>query len=485
MTRQKNLSGAPSSVQPHHHTGFQLWGGMLLSTAMIALGFYFVIDLDRQYRSHFETETRTLQALFTLQYHEERQYAALKALSWSTDRDHKPDIASLRIAVRQASTAIATLPQKGKAIMRDVAAIRSTLDHLENTAVRTANGLESLSYSEQYEHTRDLFKAALAESRRRLAAMHHADRTAQVSRAKLVMCLGGGLLLFLSGTSNFLFYQQRKNLRKLAQSHVELQAARKDAEEAIQAKSFFLASISHEFRTPLNSILGFSQILRDEYYGNLNEEQRSYIEDITQSAEKINEMVSEVLALTKVETGRAVLECGPALPDEIFQRALFLVKDRALQCGVLLEVNLEQLPPLELDQQKIRHALSCQLDAAIRISSEGTRIQARLEQCSATKKLPEYLRGGPWAHFSITVEDANARNQNCMEISEPFSAIRHGQMGPGLGIGLALANKYAELHGGSGWCGKSEKDDAVIFHLALPFQSVCMISSENKEEGDA
>ena len=88
----------------------------------------------------------------------------------------------------------------------------------------------------------------------------------------------------------------------------ELMRVYGELENASRHKSEFLASMSHELRTPLNAIIGFSQVLRDEMFGDVNDKQKEYLEDILTSGNHLLSLINDVLDLSKVEAGQVELE---------------------------------------------------------------------------------------------------------------------------------------------------------------------------------
>ena len=91
----------------------------------------------------------------------------------------------------------------------------------------------------------------------------------------------------------------------------ELRRLYRELETASRHKSEFLANMSHELRTPLNAIIGFSQVLRQRMFGEVNEKQQEYLEDILNSANHLLELINDILDLAKVEAGQVALDVAP------------------------------------------------------------------------------------------------------------------------------------------------------------------------------
>ena len=111
----------------------------------------------------------------------------------------------------------------------------------------------------------------------------------------------------------------------------ELRRLYGELETASRHKSEFLANMSHELRTPLNAIIGFSQVLRQELFGEVNEKQREYLDDILSSGNHLLSLINDVLDLSKVEAGQVELELADFSLREALERGLVMVRERATQ----------------------------------------------------------------------------------------------------------------------------------------------------------
>ncbi len=129
-------------------------------------------------------------------------------------------------------------------------------------------------------------------------------------------------------------------------------------EVASQHKSDFLANMSHELRTPLNAIVGFSQVLKQKLFGQVNEKQDEYLDDILSSADHLLALINDILDLSKVEAGQVELERGLFSLREALERGVVMVRERATKNGVQLELELDPAVDLvEGDERRIRQVV--------------------------------------------------------------------------------------------------------------------------------
>ena len=130
----------------------------------------------------------------------------------------------------------------------------------------------------------------------------------------------------------------------------ELQRLYGELETASRHKSEFLASMSHELRTPLNAIIGFSQVLRQRMFGELNEKQEEYLDDILSSGNHLLSLINDVLDLSKVEAGQVELEVAGFSLREALERGVVMVRERAVKNGV--QLSLELAPDVDLVRRR-------------------------------------------------------------------------------------------------------------------------------------
>ena len=130
--------------------------------------------------------------------------------------------------------------------------------------------------------------------------------------------------------------------RQLGEAVIEARASN-------QAKSEFLASMSHELRTPLNAIIGFSQVLQAQYFGNLNEKQSEYIDDILESGRHLLSLINDILDLSKIEAGKMELEISTVKITDLLKNSLVMIKEKAQDHQYSLEVRIaDEIKNLEI-----------------------------------------------------------------------------------------------------------------------------------------
>jgi signal transduction histidine kinase len=209
-------------------------------------------------------------------------------------------------------------------------------------------------------------------------------------------------------------------------------------EIASQHKSEFLANMSHELRTPLNAILGFSEVLAQGMFGDVNERQTEYLNDILESGRHLLSLINDILDLSKIEAGRMELEVSEFDLPQAIQNALTLVRERALRRGIALHhVIDERVAEIRGDERKVKQILLNLLSNAIKFTPEGGRIDVRATLADGMVEVSVTDTG-----VGIAPEDHEA-------VFEEFRQVGTAdKKAEGTGLGLALSRKFIELHGG-------------------------------------
>jgi signal transduction histidine kinase len=238
----------------------------------------------------------------------------------------------------------------------------------------------------------------------------------------------------------------------------EIAAKGKQLEIASQHKSEFLANMSHELRTPLNAIIGFSEVLMERYFGELNEKQNEYVDDILSSGRHLLSLINDVLDLSKVEAGRMELEVTTFhLPDAI-DNAMLLVRERASRHGIKLDHAIdERLADFNGDERKIKQILVNLLTNAVKFTPEGghVKVEARLGDSAVILSVVD-------TGIGIAKEDQEAIFEEFRQASGSYAHKREGT-----GLGLTLTKRFVEMHGGKIWV-ESEVGKGSTFTFTLP-----------------
>jgi len=244
---------------------------------------------------------------------------------------------------------------------------------------------------------------------------------------------------------------------RVNQMNDELQRVYGELETASRHKSEFLANMSHELRTPLNAILGFSQVLEKRLFGELNEKQGEYVEDIRSSGDHLLSLINDVLDLSKVEAGQIELEVAPFSLREAVERGVAMVRERASKNGVALAAELEpEVRIVSGDERRIRQILFNLLSNAVKFTPAGGRIDVTAARVDGEIQLA-VTDTGP----GIAPEDLD-------RIFEEFQQTQVGaKHHEGTGLGLALSKRLVELHGGRIWV-ESEVGVGSRFVFTLP-----------------
>ncbi len=220
-----------------------------------------------------------------------------------------------------------------------------------------------------------------------------------------------------------------------------LVVSKRDAEAASEAKSTFLAKMSHELRTPLNAILGFSEILKDQLFGPLNNEKYlRYLQDIHSSGEHLLKLINDILDISRIESGKfrideevvdlaaLVEECASIMEGQVESKRQTLIRDVS-----------QKLPRLRADGRSVRQVLLNLLSNAIKFTPEEGTIRVGAEWAPDGSLL-----------LSVADDGAGMTPEEMSIVFQPFS--RGGNKmkeNEGAGLGLFITKSLVELHGGT------------------------------------
>ncbi|HSE85957.1 MAG TPA: GAF domain-containing protein [Candidatus Binatia bacterium] len=243
-----------------------------------------------------------------------------------------------------------------------------------------------------------------------------------------------------------------------ARLYREIEDKSRQIEAANRHKSEFLANMSHELRTPLNAIIGFSEVLGERMFGELNEKQAEYTDDILSSGRHLLSLINEILDLSKVEAGRMELEVATFDLPLAIDNARTFVRERATKHGINLDVTIdERLGEFVGDERKIKQILLNLLSNAVKFTPEGGRIGIKAMQADGAVEISVSDSG-----IGIAPEDQATIFEEFRQVGGDYAHKKEGT-----GLGLTLAKKFVELHGGKIWV-KSEVGKGSTFTFTLP-----------------
>ena len=223
-------------------------------------------------------------------------------------------------------------------------------------------------------------------------------------------------------------------------------------------KDQFLANVSHELRTPLNSIIGFSELLKEQLVGPLNEKQLHYVQNILQSAEHLLSIINDILDLSKVEAGSLEVESLPVNLKEILQWALFMQRERAKRHNISLNLEMdEEIGIVRTDPTRLKQILFNLLSNAVKFTPDGGSVSVK------ARKLDGEIQ------ISVSDTGIGIPKEKMEEIFEPFVQL-DGSLSrryEGTGLGLALTRRLVELLGGRIWV-ESQLGKGSAFHFTIP-----------------
>ena len=258
-------------------------------------------------------------------------------------------------------------------------------------------------------------------------------------------------LLQTFATQSVLAIQNARLFREIEDKSRQIEAANRH-------KSEFLANMSHELRTPLNAIIGFSEVLGEKLFGELNEKQAEYTDDILTSGRHLLSLINEILDLSKVEAGRMELEVAPFDLPLAIDNARTFVRERATKHGITLEVDVdERLGEIVGDERKIKQILLNLLSNAVKFTPEGGRIGINARQTDGAVEISVSDTG-----IGIAPDDQARIFEEFRQVGSDYA-----HKGEGTGLGLTLAKKFVELHGGKIWV-ESEVGKGSKFTFTLP-----------------
>ncbi|MEM6835388.1 MAG: PAS domain S-box protein [Cyanobacteria bacterium P01_C01_bin.120] len=262
-----------------------------------------------------------------------------------------------------------------------------------------------------------------------------------------------------------------RDITQQEQIEAELAAKNLELARANRLKSEFLANMSHELRTPMTSILGFSKLLSQFVYGELNERQQLYVDQIHQSGEHLLSLINEVLDLSKVEAGQMDLKAAKIHLGTLCRDVIKMVETQAVMKEISVHYEVpEDLPTLIADEIRVRQMLLNLLSNAIKFTPKGQAIGIRVQRS-----------GEDYLDLTVWDQGIGIAEPELASLFQPFQQLESplAKQYEGTGLGLALTQKLTRLHGGDVTV-SSKVDQGSEFTLHLPVN--CQTATLRDEE---
>jgi signal transduction histidine kinase len=228
---------------------------------------------------------------------------------------------------------------------------------------------------------------------------------------------------------------------RVQQRTMELEEALRRLSEINQLKANFVANVSHELRTPLTHIRGYLDLLNTESLGPVNDDQKKALDVSLRSANRLQSLIDDLILFSQASRGEMTLTLGRVDLNQVVLKVISLVKPKADDRQIDLEVNVAtDLPLVQADVEKLHWVISQLLDNAIKFTKPAGIVQLRVLKDVTNNNL-----------VTVTVADTGIgiQPERIKEIFEPFHQLdssatrRYG----GTGLGLALVRQIIEAHG--------------------------------------
>ncbi len=264
------------------------------------------------------------------------------------------------------------------------------------------------------------------------------------------------------------FESRERDKHKMREQHLKLAAEAAKAEMANNLKSQFLANMSHEIRIPLNSIIGFGEILNEEHASLTSDLFNDFSANIVSAGKHLLNLINDILDLTKVETGNMHLDPEDFSINEMIESARRTLTPLLNDRSVRLDVEIDSdLGIMNADPVKFKQILYNLLSNAIKYSPKGNSVRLVA------------AKSGDGIEIKVIDRGSGIKKDDLGKLFKPFSQLdsKHG----GTGLGLSLTKRLVELHGGSIWIDSTYgSGTTVIVYLPFARQAPAQMTSESR-----
>lgn len=249
---------------------------------------------------------------------------------------------------------------------------------------------------------------------------------------------------------------QRRFTSELEEKNRQLEERNALVERSDRLKGEFLASMSHELRSPLHTIIGFAELLLEELDGPLNGQQKRFASNIRRDSHHLLELINDLLDISKIESGRMDFQPETILLRPALENAVDMVRPHAEAKSLQLAIEMEDGTSVEADPLRLRQILTNLLGNAVKFTPERGRVTI-VVTARAKKVAIAVIDSG----VGIARTDCTAIFEKFYQAGATTKGIREGT-----GLGLAIAKRLVEMHGGRIWvC--SEPNHGSVFSFTL------------------
>jgi signal transduction histidine kinase len=207
---------------------------------------------------------------------------------------------------------------------------------------------------------------------------------------------------------------------------------------ADRLKTNFIGHISYELRTPLNSIIGFTDMLASPIFGDLNEKQREYLADIMSSSKTLLAIINDILDLATIEAGALQLKLAPVGARAIIDAAIVGIRERAIRSRLTIDIAVaDDVTEFMADEARMRQVLYNLLSNAVGFSKPNGTIRLTCQREAGN------------IIFAVEDEGIGIPKDQIDRVFQRFESRSRGSDHRGAGLGLSIAKSLVELHGGS------------------------------------
>ena len=249
--------------------------------------------------------------------------------------------------------------------------------------------------------------------------------------------------------------------RDLSKANAELSQANEELKSLDLMKDEFLSNVSHEFKTPLTSIQGYSQLIWDGTLGPVNEQQKKAVDTVIRNSERLRKLVDSLLYISRAQAGKLSYSFDDLMISDVIDNS---IQDLSLQAEKKdIEINKyveEDLPPIRGDKDKLTDVMINLIDNAIKFTPQGGRIDVGAEVDDGSLHI--YVRD---TGIGIPEDKISNLFQRFYQVDASVKR-RYG----GTGLGLYICKKIIEDHEGNIWV-KSQEGEGSTFHILLPLKN--------------